>query len=64
MVDKSDKPTVNFVIQRTSESRCEFWTGNGWSEDEKDAARYPHKPDVSVETLDESAKVIRIGEEN
>jgi|GEM_PF-3499647 hypothetical protein len=63
MVDKSKQNELNFVIQRTSETLCEWWTGNGWSEDEDDAARYAHEPDVSVETLDESAKVIRIGDE-
>jgi hypothetical protein len=48
---------IKYVIQRASESRCEWWTGNGWTEDENDARRYDEEPDVSQETGDESATV-------
>jgi hypothetical protein len=46
-----------FVIQRASESRCEWWTGSGWSDDETKAARYDEEPDPGSETADESATV-------
>lgn len=49
-----------FVIQRTGETFREWWTGEHWSNDENQALEYSHEPDVSVETSDESAKVMRV----
>jgi len=51
-----------YVIQRTSETIREWWTGTDWSDDLEKAMRYDHKPDVSIETLDEMAKAVRINE--
>jgi hypothetical protein len=47
---------TEFVIQRASETLCEWWTGFGWSEQPEDARRYSEEPNVSQETGDESAK--------
>ncbi len=60
MANESSKSESIYVIQRTSETVCEWWTGTGWSENEDDALRYPTEPDVSLETLDESAKAQKI----
>ncbi len=49
------RPTGQYVIQRASESRNEFWTGNGWSENEPDAQRYTVEPDAAEVSGDESA---------
>lgn len=46
-----------YVIQRSSETLCEWWTGTEWSEDWSRAACYDTKPDASVETGSESASV-------
>jgi hypothetical protein len=50
------KKRTEYVIQRASETVCEWWTGFGWSERPEDARRYAAEPDVSHETGDESAK--------
>jgi len=49
----ADKQT--YVIQRASETRCEWWTGSDWSEDDNQALQYDVKPNVGEETGDESA---------
>ncbi len=55
-------PTPNdYVIQRASETLCEWWTGSGWSEHPENARHYDVKPDASVETGDESAKAEPLG---
>ena len=51
-----------FVIQRASESRNEFWTGRGWSENETDAQRYAVEPIAGEVTGDESATVTPVAE--
>jgi hypothetical protein len=51
-----------YVIRRTSESRWEWWTGSGWSEDEKDARRYADEPHAGEVTGDEDAKVAELAE--
>jgi hypothetical protein len=55
MVDNTGERTAQYVIQRASESLCEWWTGTGWSEDEDQAVRYDDKPHANAETGDESA---------
>jgi len=55
MVDNTGKFVAQYVIQRASESRCEWWTGTGWSEDETDAMRFTDEPHAGDETGDESA---------
>ena len=49
-----------FVIQRESETKNEWWTGRGWAENEEDAARYVEEPHASEVTGDESAKAVRL----
>jgi hypothetical protein len=49
-----------FVIQRTSETRCEWWTESGWTENEEIAARFTEEPHAGEVTGDESAKAVRI----
>ncbi|MGE5195553.1 MAG: hypothetical protein ACM3U2_23930 [Deltaproteobacteria bacterium] len=51
MADESGK----YVIQRGSESRLEWWTGSGWTENRADARRYAAEPHPNEETGDESA---------
>ena len=46
-----------FVIKRASESRCEFWTGSGWTENEAAARQYTAEPSAGEESGDESAVV-------
>lgn len=53
-----------YVIQRTSETTREWWTGSGWTDDVTLAMYYDDKPDVSVEAMDESAKAVRLSEIN
>ncbi len=53
MIDRAGK----YVIQRGSESRLEWWTGNGWSENEEEALHYAEEPHPNEETGDESASV-------
>lgn len=53
-----------YVIQRTSETTREWWTGTDWTEDITAAMQYDEKPDVSVEAMDESAKAVRLSEIN
>ena len=48
---------AGYVIQRTSESRHEWWTGGGWSRDERDAIHFELEPHAGEETGDESATV-------
>jgi len=55
MVDNTEKRVAKYVIQRASESRCEWWTGIDWSEDTADALRYTDEPHAGNETGDESA---------
>lgn len=54
-IDNYDTHVGRYVIQRASETLCEWWTSTGWSENDKDAIRFVHEPDVSKETGDESA---------
>jgi hypothetical protein len=44
-----------YVIERTSETRREWWTGTDWSEDENQARWYDSEPDAPKETDDENA---------
>jgi hypothetical protein len=55
MIDNREKRGTRYVIQRASESHCEWWTGNGWSEDEARARQYDDEPHAGNETGDESA---------
>jgi hypothetical protein len=48
-----------FVIERTSEVKREWWTGKDWSEDEHDARWYDHEPDAPEVTQDENARAVR-----
>lgn len=57
MSDNTGERLSRYVIQRASESRCEWWTGTSWSEDETDALRYADQPHAGEETGDESAVV-------
>jgi len=45
-----------YVIQRESESRCEWWTGSNWSEDKDAALRFSTEPSPGEVTGDEAAK--------
>lgn len=56
MVQESNK----FVIERASESRLEWWTGSGWTENEVEAKRYGLAPHPNEETGDESAAVAHL----
>ena len=51
-----------FVIQRTSETVREWWTGSQWSSELSDARRYVEKPDASVVAGDEMAKALLLAE--
>jgi hypothetical protein len=55
MIRQSQK----FVIERASESRRECWTGEGWSENEADAALFDVEPNPNEVTGDESATALR-----
>lgn len=55
--DLKCEPVHWYVIQRTGECECEWWTGTKWSVNENDARQYLIEPDASIETQDESAKV-------
>ncbi|MDB5385259.1 MAG: hypothetical protein JWM11_905 [Planctomycetaceae bacterium] len=44
-----------YVIRRASESRCEWWTGTGWTEDDTQAKRYVDEPRAEDITEDENA---------
>jgi hypothetical protein len=55
MVENRERHAAKYVIQRASESRCEWWTGTGWSEDETGALRFADEPHAAEETGDESA---------
>jgi hypothetical protein len=55
-IDKHDAQAGRYVIQRASETLCEWWTSTGWSENDKNAIRFVDEPDVGKETGDESAK--------
>lgn len=48
-----------FVIERTNETKREWWTGAGWSEDENEARWYSGEPDAPQETQDENARAVR-----
>src|SRR5260221_13354803 len=54
-----DDQPQKFVIQRASESKSEWWTGSGWSEDEADALFFDVEPMANSVTGDESATVYR-----
>jgi hypothetical protein len=56
-VGRAFAATPDYVIQRASESRCEWWTGRGWSGNESEALHFPDKPSPSAVTGDESADV-------
>ncbi len=47
-----------YVIERTSESKREWWTGSGWSEDDHRAQWFECKPDACREADDENAHVV------
>lgn len=53
-----------YVIQRSSETLCEWWTGTEWSQDWSRAACYDEKPDTSIETGSESAKAMLVKDAN
>lgn len=55
MADNTRARAAKYVIPRASESRCEWWTGAGRSEDETEALRYADEPHAGNETGDESA---------
>lgn len=59
---QSDNSEPKYVIQRSSETVREWWTGSGWSDDFNHALQYPNKPDASVETMDEMAKALTLDE--
>ena len=46
----------DYVIQRASETLCEWWTGSEWTEHWGQARRFAVEPDAANETGDESAK--------
>lgn len=54
MVAHATRNKAKYVVQRASESRCEWWTDAGWSEDKTDALRYADKPNAGDETGKES----------
>ena len=59
------KPDASeYVIQRSSETVCEWWTGTRWTENWDEAMFYAREPDASVETGCESAKTKRVSEAN
>jgi hypothetical protein len=47
-----------FVIERTNETKREWWTGSEWSEDESEARWYASEPDAPQETQDENARAV------
>jgi hypothetical protein len=47
-----------YVIERTSETRREWWTGADWCEDENQARWYDSEPDAAKETGDENARSV------
>jgi hypothetical protein len=47
-----------FVIERTSEMKREWWTGSEWSQDEHEARWYAVEPDAPHETHDENARAV------
>jgi hypothetical protein len=47
-----------YVIERTSEMRREWWTGANWTEHEKRARWYDSEPDAAKETDDENARAV------
>ncbi len=55
MDENRGRRAAKYVIQRESESRCEWWTGTGWSEDETVAVRYTDELHAGEEAGDESA---------
>ncbi len=50
-----------YVIERTSETRREWWAGAGWSDDENRAKWYDSEPDAAMETGDENARAVHYG---
>jgi hypothetical protein len=47
-----------YVIERTNETKREWWTGAAWSEDESQARWYDHEPAAEKITDDEGAHVV------
>lgn len=47
-----------YVIERTSEMRREWWTGSDWTEDENRAKWYDSEPHAPKETGDENARAV------
>jgi hypothetical protein len=47
-----------YVIERTSEMRREWWTGSVWSEYENQARWYDSEPDAPQEAGDENARAV------
>ena len=62
--DEALQHSSKYVIQRTSETTREWWTGADWTEDVGEAMRFDDIPDVSVEAMDEAAKAVRLSEIN
>jgi hypothetical protein len=48
-----------FVIERTNETKREWWTGSAWSEDDRQARWYATEPDAPEVTQDENARAVR-----
>jgi CheY-like chemotaxis protein len=59
-MDRAEGSHGEYVIQRTSETVRDWWTGSGWSEHLNEALQFLSKPDAAVEASDESAKAIRL----
>ena len=47
-----------FVIERTNETKREWWNGSGWTEDDQEAVWYGFEPDAPAETEDENARPV------
>lgn len=55
-------PASAYIIQRSSETVREWWTGREWSEDLQRARQYDREPDACVEAQDEMAVAIKLSE--
>jgi hypothetical protein len=55
MADREEAPGARYVIQRASESCCEWWTGTGWTQDDRQAMRYIDEPRAEDITGEENA---------
>ncbi|MBI1313970.1 hypothetical protein GC176_21965 [bacterium] len=47
-----------YTIERASECMHDWWTGNGWSDDFRNARWYTMEPDAGAETDDEGAYAV------